>query len=107
MHKTRVSITTISTCLELFRKSEVNQVHLLSRKEWKHIRRDHSIRHVVIATWQISFQHIRRMEWSAGHLLVLMSMYDEQGTSRWLLQQANTSELDFHNALEPLLGFSR
>jgi hypothetical protein len=46
------------------------------------------------------------MEWSAGHLFVLMSMYDEQGTPRWLLQQANTSGLDFHNALEPLLGFS-
>jgi hypothetical protein len=80
--KTRASTTTISTYLELFRESEVNQVHLLSRKEWKDIRRDHSIRQPVIATWQISFQHIQRTEPSAADLLALMSMYDKQGIPR-------------------------
>jgi tetratricopeptide (TPR) repeat protein len=104
--KTRASTTTISTYLELFRKSEANQVHLLSRKEWKDIRRDHSIRQPVIATWQISFKHIQRTEPSAADLLALMSMYDKQGIPRWLLQQANASQLDFNDALACLLSFS-
>jgi tetratricopeptide (TPR) repeat protein len=104
--KTRVSTTTISTYLKLFRESEANQVHLLSRKEWKDIRRDHSIRQPVIATWQISFKHIQTTEPSAADLLALMSMYDKQGIPRWLLQQVNTSQLDFNDALAPLLSFS-
>jgi hypothetical protein len=104
--KTRASTTTISTYLKLFRESEANQVHLLSRKEWKDIRRDHSIRHAVIATWQISFQHIQKTERSAADLLALMSMHDKQGIPRWLLHQANTSQLDFDDALAPLLSFS-
>ncbi len=103
--KTRASTTTISTYLELFRESEANQVHLLSKKEWKDIRRDHSIRHAVIATWQISFKHIQKTEPSAADLLALMSMFDKQGIPRWLLQ-GTTSQLDFDDALAPLLSFS-
>ncbi|KAH9865613.1 hypothetical protein J1614_009198 [Plenodomus biglobosus] len=104
--KTRAPTTNISTYLGLFRESEANQVHLLSRKEWKDIRRDHSIRHAVIATWQISFQHIQKTERPAADLLALMSMYDKQGVPRGLLQQVNTSQLDFDDALAPLLSFS-
>ena len=103
--KTRASTTTISTYLKLFHKSEANQVHLLSRKEWKDIRRDHSIRHAVIATWQISFQHMQATEPQAADLLALMSMFDKQGIPRWLLQ-GTTSQLDFDDALAPLLSFS-
>jgi tetratricopeptide (TPR) repeat protein len=104
--KTRAPTTTISTYLKLFHVSEANQVRLLSRKEWKDIRRNHSIRDAVIATWQISFQHIQATEPQAADLLALMSMYDKQGIPRWLLQQANASELDFDDALAPLLSFS-
>ena len=103
--KTRASTTTIATYLDLFRESEANQVHLLSRKEWKDIRRDHSIRHAVIATWQISFQHIQATEPQAADLLALMSMFDKQGIPRWLLQ-GTTRQLDFDDALAPLLSFS-
>ncbi|KAF2625654.1 TPR-like protein [Macroventuria anomochaeta] len=103
--KTRAATTTVSTYLELFRESEANQVHLLGKKEWKDIRRDHSIRHAVIATWQISFRHIQKTEPPAANLLAVMSMFDKQGIPRWLLQ-ANTSQLDFDDALAPLLSFS-
>jgi hypothetical protein len=103
--KTRASTTTISLYLKLFRESEANQVHLLSKKEWKDIRRDHSIRQAVIATWQISFQHIQAMEPLAADLLALISMFDKQGIPRWLLQ-GTASQLDFDDALAPLLSFS-
>ncbi|KAF2872037.1 hypothetical protein BDV95DRAFT_628482 [Massariosphaeria phaeospora] len=77
--KTRASTTTISTYLELFRESEANQ--------------------------QISFQHIQKTEPSAADLLALMSMFDKQGIPRWLLQ-GTTSQLDFDDALAPLVSFS-
>ncbi|ORY00884.1 hypothetical protein BCR34DRAFT_637708 [Clohesyomyces aquaticus] len=35
-----------------------------------------------------------------------MSIFDKQGIPRWLLQQTNTSQLDFDDALTPLLSFS-
>jgi hypothetical protein len=46
---------TVSKYLSLFRESEANQASLLNNNETKDLRRDHSIRHAVITTWQISF----------------------------------------------------
>jgi tetratricopeptide (TPR) repeat protein len=103
--KTRASTTTLSSYFGLFRESEANEVHLLSRKEWKDIRRDHSIRGAVIATWHISFKHIQTTEPRAADLLALMSMFDKQGVPRWLVQ-GTSSALDFEDALAPLLSFS-
>ncbi|KAF1943506.1 putative kinesin [Clathrospora elynae] len=103
--KTRASTTTMFTYLELFRESEANQVRLLGKSEWRDIRRDHSIRNALIATWQISFRHIRKTEPLAADLLALMSMFDKQGIPRSLLQ-GNGSQLDFEDALAPLLSFS-
>ncbi|KAJ6198058.1 hypothetical protein J3E72DRAFT_384946 [Bipolaris maydis] len=96
---------TIGDYLNLFRESDTNQMHLLSKDEWKDIRRDPSIRHAVIATWQISFEHIRKTKRSAADLLALMSMYHKQGIPQKLVQ-GTTSELEFNDALAPLLGFS-
>ncbi|EMD67316.1 hypothetical protein COCSADRAFT_23711 [Bipolaris sorokiniana ND90Pr] len=91
--------------LDIFRESETNQVHLLSKDELKDIRRDPSIRHAVIATWQISFEHIQKTKRSAADLLALMSMFHKQGIPKKLVQ-GTTSELEFNDALAPLLGFS-
>ena len=102
---TRAPMTTMSDYLELFRKSEANQVRLLDNKVLKDLRRDRSIRHAVIATWQISFTQIQKTEQSAADLLALMSMFDRQGVPISLLQN-NISQLDFDDALAPLLSFS-
>ena len=101
----KMRATTISTYIELFRESQANQVHLLSKNEWKDIQRDSSIRQPVIATWNLSFQHIQNTELAAANLLALMSMFDRQEIPRWLLQ-GTTSQLDFDDALAPLLRFS-
>ncbi|KAI9764473.1 MAG: hypothetical protein M1840_008399 [Geoglossum simile] len=102
---TSAPMTTLSDYLELFRKSEANQVRLLGKKVLEDLRRDHSIRHAVIATLQISFAQIQKTEQSAADLLALMSMFDRQGVPISLLQN-NTSQLDFGDALAPLLSFS-
>ena len=103
--KTRASTTTMSDYLELFRESEANQVRLLGKNVLKDLRRNYSIRHAVIATWQISFTQIQKTEQPAADLLALMSMFDRQGIPIALLRNS-TSRLDFDDALAPLLSFS-
>ncbi|KAJ4267004.1 hypothetical protein NW762_003102 [Fusarium torreyae] len=103
--KARAPITTIFDYLELFRESEANQLRLLGKGGLQDLRRDNSIRHAVIATWQISFTQIQKTKPSAADLLALMSMFDRQGIPISLLRN-DSSQLDFHDALEPLLSFS-
>jgi tetratricopeptide (TPR) repeat protein len=103
--KTRAPMTTMSGYLELFRESEANQVRLLGQNGLKDLRRDYSIQHAVIATWQISFTQIQKTKQSAADLLALMSMFDRQGIPISLLQ-ANAGRLDLEDALTPLLSFS-
>ena len=84
---------------------ETNQVRLLDNNSFKDLRQDHSIRHAVMATWWISFTQIQKTEQSAADLLSLMSMFDRQGIPI-SLPRNSTSQLDFDNALTPLLNFS-
>jgi hypothetical protein len=76
---------TISTYLKLFRESAANQADLLSNEDTRDLRRDYSIRHAVILTWQISFNQIRKTRPAATDLLALMSMFDRQGIPEHLL----------------------
>ncbi|KAK7419576.1 hypothetical protein QQZ08_010789 [Neonectria magnoliae] len=103
--KTRAPMATMSGYVELFRESEANQMRLLGKEGLKDLRRDNSIRHAVIATWQISFTQIQKTEQSAADLLALISMFDRQGIPIFLLRNG-TSQLDFDDALAPLLSFS-
>jgi hypothetical protein len=82
---TREARITISAYAELFSESEVNQVHLLNNKDVRDLRRDHSTQHAVLATWQISFEQIRKSKPAATDLLALMSMFDRQGIPEYLL----------------------
>ncbi|KAF5669916.1 hypothetical protein FDENT_11382 [Fusarium denticulatum] len=102
--RTRIPMTTISDYLGLFQESEANQMRLLGKEGLQHLRRDNSIRHAVIAAWQISFTQIQKTQKSAADLLALMSMFDRQGIPITLLRNS-TSQLDFDDALEPLLSF--
>lgn len=98
----------MSGYLELFRESKANQVRLLGRKGPKglqDLRRDHSTRHAMIATWQISFTQIQKTEQSAVDLLALMSMFDKQRIPISLLRN-EADPLGFDDALALLLSFS-
>lgn len=91
--------------LELFRESEANQARLLSNHEVKDLRRDHSIRIPVIATWQITFDQIKSSNPAATDLLALMSMFDRQGIPGYLLNYGKDN-LQFEDAIAPLISFS-
>jgi tetratricopeptide (TPR) repeat protein len=96
---------TVSVYLRLFRESEVNQVNLLNNDEMKDLRRDYSIRHAVIRTWQISFNQIQQTKTEAADLLALMSMFDRQGIPERLLLN-NMDQLQFEDTMALLINFS-
>jgi hypothetical protein len=96
---------TVSTYLGFFRESEVNQAKLLNNDEMNDLRRDHSIKHAIITTWQISFDQIKRMKPEVADLLVLMSIFDRHGIPEWLLLN-NMDQLQFEDTITPLISFS-
>ncbi|KAK5069393.1 hypothetical protein LTR51_008643 [Lithohypha guttulata] len=54
-------------------------------------RRDSEASNSIIATWHISFEHIREARDSAARLLALMSLFDREGIPERLLQGSYTS----------------
>lgn len=95
----------LSTYLQLFQQSESNQEHLLNYDDAHDLRRDRSIRHPVITTWQISFDQIHRICPKATDLLAVMSMFDRQGILESLISQS-MHQLEFEDTVAPLLSFS-
>ncbi|CAI7602083.1 unnamed protein product [Penicillium manginii] len=102
----RLPLVTVSTYLRLFHESEAKQTRLLQSEESTDLRRDPSIRYAVITTWQLSFEQIRQERPAAADLLSLMSMFDRQGIPEDLVRGSEQDELDFHDALVPLLNYS-
>ncbi|OAF59174.1 hypothetical protein VC83_04384 [Pseudogymnoascus destructans] len=96
---------TVSMYLSLFRESEANQATLLNNNETKDLRRDHSIRHAVITTWQITFEQIRKTSPEAAELLSLMAMFERQGIPESVLYDGR-GRLQFEDAVALLTSFS-
>ncbi|KFY77721.1 hypothetical protein V498_09277 [Pseudogymnoascus sp. VKM F-4517 (FW-2822)] len=96
---------TVSIYLSLFQESEANQTSLLNNNDTKDLRRDHSIRHAVITTWQISFDQIQVTWPEAAKLLSLMAMFDRQGIPESILYDGR-GRLQFEDAVAPLTSFS-
>lgn len=94
---------TISTYLQLFRKSAANQ-NLLSSEDARDHQPDHSIPHAIITTWQISFNQIQKTRPAAADLLALISMFDRQGIPEYLLYD-NSNQLQFNDMIALLISF--
>ncbi|KAJ5320611.1 hypothetical protein PENANT_c033G05358 [Penicillium antarcticum] len=74
-----------SEYLEKLRQSD-HQASKLLYHEGKHMHRDWQAKNSILLTWQISFDHIRRIRRSAADLLSLMSFFDWQGIQENLLR---------------------
>ncbi|KAL4946533.1 P-loop containing nucleoside triphosphate hydrolase protein [Aspergillus oleicola] len=74
-----------SQYLEKLRQSN-HQTKKLLYHEAHHTHRDWESRNSILLTWQISFDHIRRIRQSAADLLSLMSFFDWQGIQEDLLR---------------------
>ncbi|KAJ5345625.1 hypothetical protein N7452_003629 [Penicillium brevicompactum] len=71
-HSPRCSV---SRYLDMLRSSESQAMKLLSQESYD-THRDWEARNSISLTWQISFDHIRRIRQSAADLLSLMSFFD-------------------------------
>ena len=95
----------VSMYLKLFHESEENQAHLLNIHEARDLRRDDNVSDAILATWQISFEQIRKTRPEAADLLSLMTMFDKQGIPEHLLYNGR-NRLQFEDAVAPLTSFS-
>ena len=95
----------VSSYLQLFRESEENQTHLLSSPGARDLRRDASVSHAIITTWQISFDQIRQTTPEAAELLSLMAMFDRQSIPESIVSDGRRT-LQFEDAGSLLTRFS-
>ena len=100
---------TISRYLDEIRRSDHDQARLL-KKDVGDSRRDGRASNSIIATWQISFEHIRKDLPTAARLLSLMSLFDRQGIPESLLynryQRDGDKEADFEEDIHTLTSYS-
>ncbi|KAH8586899.1 P-loop containing nucleoside triphosphate hydrolase protein, partial [Bisporella sp. PMI_857] len=100
---------TISNYLRDLRGNDKDRSSLL-RKDIGDARRDGRASNSIIATWQISFEHIRKEWFSAARLLSLMSLFDRQGIPEALLlrfyQETDDTEADFEDDISTLTSYS-
>ena len=81
----RTPRVTVSRYLELLVNDDTEKTKLLA-KAIRDPRRDGRASSSVIATWFVSFEHIRQTRRSAAGLLSLMSLFDREGIPDDLLQ---------------------
>jgi hypothetical protein len=100
---------TISRYLDEIRRSDHDRARLL-KKDVGDSRRDGRASNSIIATWQISFEHIRKKIPTAARLLSLMSLFDRQGIPESLLynryQRDEDKEADFEDDIHTLTSYS-
>jgi tetratricopeptide (TPR) repeat protein len=102
--------TSVSRYLDDIRKSDRDRTRLL-RKDVGDGRRDGQASNSIIATWQISFEHIRREVPAAARLLSLMSLFDRQGIPESLLRDQYAADedeegADFDDDINTLASYS-
>jgi len=100
---------TISRYLNDVRRSDHDQARLLEKDDGDS-RRDGRASNSIIATWQISFEHIQKVMPTAARLLSLMSLFDRQGIPESLLhhryQRDKDGEADFEDDFYTLRSYS-
>ncbi|RYP92185.1 hypothetical protein DL770_001692 [Monosporascus sp. CRB-9-2] len=105
----RAPRATVSRYLQDLRRGDRDRAKLLNM-DIGDSRRDGTASNSIIATWQISFEHIRRDRPSAMRLLSLMSLFDRQGIPDSLLdgryQDDSDVSFDFEEDLNTLTSFS-
>lgn len=100
---------TVSTYLQILQKGEADRMKLLD-VDIGNARRDPRASNSIVATWQISFEHIRKEKRSAARLLSLMSLFDRHDIPESLLkgryQESDDVDADFEDDLDMLSNFS-
>ncbi|KAF2654106.1 TPR-like protein [Lophiostoma macrostomum CBS 122681] len=105
----RAPRATVSSYLQGLRKGGRGRGKLL-QMDLGDTRRDGTASNSIIATWQISFEHIRKERRSATQLLSLMCLFNRQGIPEVLLEgryhDENDRDADFEDDLAILREYS-
>jgi hypothetical protein len=99
---------TVSRYVEEVRRSDHDRARLLQR-DVGDSRRDGRASNSILATWQISFEHIRATMPTAARLLSLMSLFDRQGIPEQPLHDRYVEEdgqTDFDDDIYTLRSYS-
>ncbi|KAH6989346.1 hypothetical protein BKA56DRAFT_513553 [Ilyonectria sp. MPI-CAGE-AT-0026] len=110
----RAPRVTVRSYLDDFRKSEQKKGSLLNRDAGD-LRRDESVSNSVVATWQVTFEQVRREKPSAADLLSFLSFFNSQGIPEFMARKYKTTttnlregngEDEFDDDLDVLRGYS-
>jgi hypothetical protein len=105
----RTPHTTLFKYLQDLQKSDTDRARLLNKRVTD-ARRDGKASNSIIATWQISFENIRKERPSASQLLSLICLFDRQGIPKSLLdrryQESDEVEGDFDDNIYTLCSYS-
>lgn len=105
----RAPRATVSRYLNDIRKGDQDRARLLDM-DIEDSRRDGKASNSIMATWQISFEHIHKVRPSATQLLSLMSLFDRQGIPESLLDghyhHNKDASSDFEDDLNTLMSFA-
>jgi tetratricopeptide (TPR) repeat protein len=96
---------TFSTYLKLYKENDEMKTKLLSER-FEAPGRDSEVPNPVIATFMISFEHIKRTTHQAARILSLMALLDRQGIPESLIQGEAANRLELEKALGTLKAFS-
>lgn len=100
---------TVLSYLQKFQKDDHNRAQLL-KADLGDTRRDGTASNSIIATWQISFEYIRKTSPSVTSLLSLMSLFHRQKIPEAAILDFYQNDVmvnaDFDDDLEVMLGFS-
>ncbi|KAL2678851.1 hypothetical protein Neosp_009603 [[Neocosmospora] mangrovei] len=96
---------TVQSYLDLYRKSDITKMKLLSYEFSDHGRPGSSMESVA-KTWMLSFEAIRESNPRAAELLCLMTFFQHQGVPVTLLKDEGEDEFDFQDAAAVLKAFS-
>lgn len=97
-------LMSIQGYLAEFRKSRANQTSLLNDRIIDS-RRDFGVPHTVLASFEMSFLHIREVFPKSADLLCLMCLFVHESIPQYLLQNQDDFTV-FCKDMEPLLNFS-
>ncbi|KAJ4298214.1 hypothetical protein N0V90_006113 [Kalmusia sp. IMI 367209] len=107
--KQRAPRMTILRYMSEIQRSDLDRGRLL-KKDVGDSRRDGQASNSIIATWQISFEYIRKQTPTAAQLLSLMSLFDRQGIPESLLRDRyagnGDEDADFDDDIYMLTSFS-
>ncbi|KAJ9616992.1 hypothetical protein H2200_000713 [Cladophialophora chaetospira] len=104
----RGSRITLSAYLNTLTRTDNDRAQLL-QIDIRDPRRDGQASNSIVATWHISFEHIRQTRDSAARLLALMSLFDRQAIPDHLLRENYTKDgqghIDFEEDIASLRAY--